>query len=354
MSTTLTAMRGKLNLLIGDIPVTGTTTSAGAADFTTFVDTALAKYDEEDYFQGWEAYIALTTPEAQTVKTFLPASGTCTVYTAYAAQVAKSKTYAMCRFPMAHKKSALNRALNDVYPTFFARQISKTLWGQSSYGVSPEEFDKFTYTVPAAFVEFPSEIWVTSAYTGEHTGADGAATLTDSSADWANDELIGLTLFNKTDGSLGTVTGNDSTTVTATLTGGTDTDWDEGDEYIIVKPTASPERFTNYKGLPADEDSWYFYASIPETKLVTLIGKGRLTQFGVETSTTELTDAQSEMVALKAAAMFYQFYAGSVDSVDSERFELWSNKYHSMYDYSIRQISKPEEKIMKLDWSYLG
>jgi len=350
MSTTLLAFRNKLNLLI-DIPVTGTTDSTGTT--TTIVDSELAKYDKIDYFEGWEAYVALTTPEAQTVDTFLPASGTLTVYSVYGEAVADKTVYTLCRFPMANKLSAINRSLNAAYPLFFAREISKTLWGQNAYGVDPNEFNKFTYTVPSEFVEFPTEIWLTSAYAGEHSGADDAAILTDSSRSWKVSELIGLTLYNKTDGSSTTVTSNTATTITGTLAGGTDNDWDEDDEYIIAKPSVAPERLTNFRVLPSGEDAWDFYASIPEDTLITLIGKGRLTAFTTETSTTELTDSQADIVALKAAAIFYEFYVGSVNSQDSERFDALSNKFHGMYEYEAARLSKPDMKKMKLDWGFL-
>ena len=68
---------------------------------------------------------------------------------------------------------------------------------------------------------------------GTHDGADNAATLTDSSASWVPDQYIGEHINNVTDGSQGVVTSNTATTITATLSGGTDNDWDIGDEYEI-------------------------------------------------------------------------------------------------------------------------
>ncbi len=60
-------------------------------------------------------------------------------------------------------------------------------------------------------------------------GGDGQAILTDSSQSWTPDALIGLQCFNQTDGSSGFITDNDATTVTVTLAGGTDNDFDDGD-----------------------------------------------------------------------------------------------------------------------------
>jgi hypothetical protein len=68
---------------------------------------------------------------------------------------------------------------------------------------------------------------------GTHTGAANASVLTDSASTWRVNELVGGTVYNSTDGSSGTITANTGTTVTATLAGGTDNDWDTGDVYYI-------------------------------------------------------------------------------------------------------------------------
>jgi hypothetical protein len=70
--------------------------------------------------------------------------------------------------------------------------------------------------------------------TGEHDGGDDKALLTDSSQSWTANEFVGLTVHNITDGSSGKITANTSTTVTATLAGGTDNNWDDGDEFEIA------------------------------------------------------------------------------------------------------------------------
>lgn len=75
--------------------------------------------------------------------------------------------------------------------------------------------------------------------TGTHDGADDAATLTDSTQSWTDDEWIGETIYNITDGSSGTITDNDATTITATLSGGTDDNWDSsggagGPDYYVI------------------------------------------------------------------------------------------------------------------------
>ena len=72
-------------------------------------------------------------------------------------------------------------------------------------------------------------------YTGMHTGADNQATvMTDSTAAFTVDALIGSTIFNTTDQSSAIITDNDATTVTvAALLGGTGNDWDTDDKYEI-------------------------------------------------------------------------------------------------------------------------
>lgn len=74
---------------------------------------------------------------------------------------------------------------------------------------------------------------------GAHDGADNASVLTDSGEAWTVNEHVGLTITNTTDGSSGTITANSSTTVTATLTGGAEDDWDIGDSYTISRDSVS-------------------------------------------------------------------------------------------------------------------
>jgi hypothetical protein len=70
---------------------------------------------------------------------------------------------------------------------------------------------------------------------GTHTGAANASILTDGTKTWNADEWIGYTIYNTTDTSWGIITDNDTTTITATLVGGTDNDWDASDAYLIGK-----------------------------------------------------------------------------------------------------------------------
>ncbi|MEA3225144.1 MAG: hypothetical protein U9Q07_04275 [Planctomycetota bacterium] len=73
-------------------------------------------------------------------------------------------------------------------------------------------------------------------YRGAHDGLDNVAVLTDTTQSWTVNALIGKLLFNLTDGSSTTITGNTADTATGILGGGTDNDWDIGDVYVIVDP----------------------------------------------------------------------------------------------------------------------
>lgn len=70
---------------------------------------------------------------------------------------------------------------------------------------------------------------------GLHDGSSGAAALSDSTASWTTNAFIGHTAKNISDGSEGSVTANTATTVTATLAGGSENDWDATDRYVICK-----------------------------------------------------------------------------------------------------------------------
>jgi parallel beta-helix repeat protein len=78
--------------------------------------------------------------------------------------------------------------------------------------------------------------------TGTHTGSDDVATLTDSTKAWIPGALVGEWIHNYGDRdtdynparSYGQITANTAMTVTATLSGGKENDWDNGDQYLIT------------------------------------------------------------------------------------------------------------------------
>ena len=73
-------------------------------------------------------------------------------------------------------------------------------------------------------------------FSGAHSGSSGSATLTDSGRDFSalgirvNTDII----KNTTDSSEGVITNISTDTITVTLAGGTDNDWDTSDAYQIV------------------------------------------------------------------------------------------------------------------------
>ena len=74
-----------------------------------------------------------------------------------------------------------------------------------------------------------------------HTGANGSATLINANGSFTQ-QLVGWECYNVTDGSSGTITAvsGDKTTITVTLAGGTDDDFDTGDTYIFRPPNSDP------------------------------------------------------------------------------------------------------------------
>jgi len=90
-------------------------------------------------------------------------------------------------------------------------------------------------TIVATLTGGTEDDWDTSDTYSLVRDDDDVAILEDTTQSWATNEWVGETLNNDTDGSFGTVTANTATTITATLTGGTDDDWDVGDNYSISR-----------------------------------------------------------------------------------------------------------------------
>ena len=68
---------------------------------------------------------------------------------------------------------------------------------------------------------------------GTHDGSSGASVLNDSTQAWTTNSLVGGKIRNVTDGSTATITANTATTITGTLSGGTDNDWDASDVWEL-------------------------------------------------------------------------------------------------------------------------
>ena len=95
----------------------------------------------------------------------------------------------------------------------------------------------------ADFWDYAAELCVHPILAGyDDSGGAGNVFLTNSTADFINgpDAIeVGHWCKNVTDGSEGPITARTQTTVTATLTGGTNNDWDDGDLYYLMPITAN-------------------------------------------------------------------------------------------------------------------
>lgn len=78
-----------------------------------------------------------------------------------------------------------------------------------------------------------SDDWWNWGIGGTDDTSTNAAFMTDSTASFTTNALIGYVIKNTTDGSQALITANTATTVTGVLYGGTENDWDSGDAYLI-------------------------------------------------------------------------------------------------------------------------
>jgi type IV pilus assembly protein PilY1 len=132
-------------------------------------------------------------------------------------------------------------------------------WGDQSN--NPQTWTTLAETLAAA-----GQYFATVAVAGSHTGSADSSVLTDSNGDFVTDGIqVGDVIFNTTDGSYGTVTGVTATTITATLTGGSDNDWDTDDGYTTSKKAG--------KG-PAGFGAYYkpYHPNHPDSKAHYLTG----------------------------------------------------------------------------------
>ena len=97
---------------------------------------------------------------------------------------------------------------------------------------------------------------LSSARAGTHNGSTNASTLSDNTQSWTTNQFVNRTLKNLTDGSEGKITANTSTTITATLAGGTDNDWDVGDNYEIFAVSGTHDGSNNASVLADSTASW--------------------------------------------------------------------------------------------------
>lgn len=103
---------------------------------------------------------------------------------------------------------------------------------------------------------FPSNV------RGAHDGSANASAVTDSSASFTTNALVGRVIHNVTDGSSATITANTATTITGTLSGGTDNDWDVGDIYYISNKVTF-QKMSNRANVSSSPGFW------PEEQVLT-------------------------------------------------------------------------------------
>ena len=104
-----------------------------------------------------------------------------------------------------------------------------TAWG-------PESNKPQTWTTLAETLAAAGRYFATVEVAGSHTGANDSSVLTDSNADFVNDGIrINDFIFNTSAGSYGKITAVTANTITATLTGGSDNNWDTDHTYTTTK-----------------------------------------------------------------------------------------------------------------------
>jgi len=346
------------------VPISATTDTAGASDYTTAVASALIERYDDFLQNGLDAgawlYIPAgtktgTTMEERRIFNILPETGTVVVKYPFAAQVGTSKPIEIHKYKVADKLRAANRALVEVFDRrdFWNPQYVTSLYGQEGYGSGDNEYSRRLYSVPTAFEEFPS-IKLVRCYEGVHDGGDGDAALSVSTADFPVDGFIGFTVYNKTDGSSGTVTDNDETTITATLAGGTDNDWDDDDEYLIQDPSQIPQPFTDYvRTKLGSGGAFQFYAVIPENYMLLLEGRGPLTAFATESGTTELYDENARHVATYAAYCFFDSLASKVMGQSREEYVQIAQQRLAEYLTFAKSTRMPNSCMLKGDTSWM-
>jgi len=100
-------------------------------------------------------------------------------------------------------------------------------------------FSKGSSLVAGEFFAFDIQPSVGSIFGSHITTDDNAALIVSTENLVASAYATGYTVYNLTDGSSGVITANTTTTVTATLSGGTGDDWDIGDRFEIRRTASS-------------------------------------------------------------------------------------------------------------------
>jgi hypothetical protein len=129
---------------------------------------------------------------------------------------------------------------------------------------------------------------------GTHDGSDNAAALSDSSASFTASEYVGELVRNLNDGSSAEITANATITVSGTLSGGGENDWDNGDAYQIERNITAGseivyEATTNLNGS----------VSLDTTGVVTITGVSGSHSFSVKfVDVNDLAHSTEEVVTI--------------------------------------------------------
>lgn len=146
-------------------------------------------------------------------------------------------------YPMVDTNDLLKLNTNTIMWEFNATELAATATAPAvgmSYRIPiPVDWDGSTYDSHNIVCDGLDE-------TGAHDGLANAPVLTDSGETWTIDEFVGYVISNTTDVSSCTITANTATTVTCTLVGGTDNDWDIGDAYVIASSSPSMQITVGY------------------------------------------------------------------------------------------------------------
>lgn len=130
----------------------GTTTSAGASDGTTLVDTSLGDKGDGHYVGYYVRPTGATNQYAvRRVTAFEASTGTLTVAPAFSAQTATSQTYELHRFEPERKFEVLDEARFPVFPDLFKLVYDETV---TTDGRNVE------YAIPSSIRVGPAMVWV--------------------------------------------------------------------------------------------------------------------------------------------------------------------------------------------------
>lgn len=187
--------------------------------------------------------------------------------------------------------------------------------------------------------------------TGSHDGADGAAVLTDSGKTWTTNEYVNYTIRNTTDGSSGTITANTGTTVTATLAGGQDNDWDTDDKYVIESPLRN-DIAGHWVTLTLDMDTRLFSDTTAEMRVYsqldgTVLGSGtELHVFDKPENFVGRKHADVEFKAGEAGPKNATHDAATSTTVLTDSGEAWPTADQGLQGWKILNLTDGSEGVI--------